>query len=225
MGGREPQWQLPAEALDQEGWCAIRTTSFIFPGHPQETTENSVDVGHLRYVHGYDNVDRVERVSVDGPYLDGKFTFRRARKIAGIVNLVFKVSARTHCAGLGYSLVEIHERSIGMDTRMWVLATPVDGTLIDLTLVSQVREVRNPKRWFAGLGFLPVRWRAPLMNRYIAAQQRKDVAQDLIIWVNKQYEPRPRLCRSDGEIMTYRRYCAQFYPDGRGSGDSTTSSG
>ena len=43
-----------------------------FPGHPQETTENSVDLGHLRYVHGYGSVDRIEPVSVDGPCLESR---------------------------------------------------------------------------------------------------------------------------------------------------------
>ena len=66
--------------------------------------------------------------------------------------------------------VEIHERSIGMDLRLWVLATPVDGTLIDLSLVSQARGIRNPKRWIAGLGFLTRRLRAPIMNRFMASQ-------------------------------------------------------
>ena len=36
--------------------------------------------------------------------------------------------------GLGYSFVEVREHSIGMDLRLWVLATPVDGALIDFTL-------------------------------------------------------------------------------------------
>ena len=40
-----------------------------------------------------------------------------------------------------------------MDLRLWVLATPVDGTLIDLSLASQVKEIRKPKRWVAGMGF------------------------------------------------------------------------
>ena len=100
-----------------------------------------------------------------------------------------------------------------MDMRLWVLATPVDGTLIDLSLVSQVREIRNPKRVILGLGFLPVALRAPIMNRLMASQQREDVLQDVIIWSNKQYRSRPRLCRSDGKIMPFRYYCAQFYPD------------
>ena len=59
--------------------------------------------------------------------------------------------------------------------RLWVLATPVDGTLIDLTLVSQVREIRNLRRWIAGLGFLPPRLRVPIMNKFMAEQQHEGV--------------------------------------------------
>ena len=150
---------------------------------------------------------------VDGPYLESRFNFRSSRTIARIATLKFDISATTRIFGLGYSFVEIHERSIGMDLRMWVLATPVDGTLIDLSLVSQAREIRNPKRWIAGLGFLPMRLRAPIMNRFMAAQQHGDVLQDVTIWGRKQYRARPRLCRSDGEIMPFRHYCSQFYSD------------
>ncbi len=212
IDGRAPQWRLPAEAPDQTGWSRMEISTLRFPGHPQETTENSVDLGHLRYVHGYDSVDRPERASVDGPLLKSRFSFRRTQKIAGIFNVTMDVSADTSIYGLGYSFVEIRENSIGMDLRLWVLAAPVDGALIDLSLASQVREIRKPKRWVAGLGFLPVALRARTMNKFIAAFQRHDVRQDLIIWRNKNYLPRPRLCRSDGEVMTYRRYCAQFYP-------------
>ena len=53
------------------------------------------------------------------------------------------------------------------------------------------------------------------MNKFMATLQHKDVLQDVVIWSRKRYRPRPRLCRSDGEIMPYRAYCAQFYPDPR----------
>ena len=211
--GREPQWRLPQDPLDHAGWSDHRINTLRFPGHPQETTENSVDLAHLRYVHGYDNVDPVVEFSVDGPLLETRFNFKRTRTVARFATMTFEVSASTHIFGLGYSFVEIHERSIGMDMRLWVLATPVDGNLIDMSLVSQVREIRNPKRMIVGLGFLPVRWRAPIMNRIMSSQQREDVLQDLIIWENKEYRSRPRLCRSDGRIMPFRYYCAQFYPD------------
>ena len=215
LDGRGPQWDLPSEPMEQDGWTNHEIRTLRFAGHPQETTENSVDLGHLRYVHGYDSVVRVEPASMDGAHLVSRFDFRRVRTIAGFAKMTFDVSAVTHVYGLGYSFVDISERSIGMNMRLWILATPVDGKLIDLSIVSQVREIRSPKRWVLGMGFLPTRFRAPLMNRFIVTQQRGDVLQDVIIWSRKRYESRPRLCRSDGEIMPFRAYCAQFYPDSR----------
>ena len=211
IDGRESQWRLPTDLSDQTGWSALSVRTLRFPGHPQDTTENSVDLAHLLFVHGYGNVDRVGEVSVDGAYFRSDFDFRRNYRIARILPFNLDVSTNTHIFGLGYSFVVIREKSIGMDMRLWVLSTPVDGTLIDLSLVSQVREIRNPKRRVAGLGFLPVGLRAPLMNRFIAAQQEQDVLRDVVIWSRKRYRSLPRLSRADGEIMTFRAYCAQFY--------------
>ncbi len=211
-GQDEPRWDLPAESPDQTGWCSLRVRTFRFPGHPQETTENSVDLAHLRFIHGYDSVTRWESLSVDGHLLESQFDFLSKRNICGVASLTFNVSASAHIYGLGYSYVEIHEKSIGMDMRMWILASPVDGVLIDMTLASQVREIRNPKRVVAGLRFLPVKLRAPVMNRFIASSQDRDVKDDIVVWSRKKYLSRPRLCRSDGEVMPFRAYCAQFYP-------------
>ena len=61
--------------------------------------------------------------------------------------------------------------------------------------------------------FLPPRLPTRLMNEFILSAQKRDVMQDVTIWSRKRYRPRPRLCRSDGEIGLYRRYCEQFYPD------------
>ena len=212
IGGRAPQWHLPAEEPDLAGWSGLHIWTSRFAGHPQETTENSVDLAHLRFVHGYDSVDRLEPLSVDGHRLDSRFEFIRTRRIARIGAVRLDVAADTLVCGLGYSFVQIRERSIGMDMRLWILATPVDGTMIDLSVVSQTGEIRRPNRWIAGLGFLPTRLRAPVMNKFIAAFEKRDVLQDVPIWSSKQYRSRPRLARSDGEIMAYRAYCAQFYP-------------
>lgn len=191
----------------------MESWSVRFPGHPQETTENSVDIGHLHYVHGYNSVNRTGSVSIDGPYLKSCFDFKRTQTIAGIKVFTYDVSAVTHVHGLGYSFVEIHEREIDMETRLWVLATPIDGRLVELVLVSQVRRILKPKRPIVGMRFLPSRLRTRLMNKIIISAQKRDVLQDVVIWERKRYRPRPLLCRSDGEIGPYRRYCRQFYPD------------
>ena len=219
IGGRAAQWNLPADQPDQAGWSDLQIRASRFPGHPQEVAENSVDMAHFRYVHGYDRVARTEPVTVDGPCLESRFDFSSTRRIARIATLTFDFSVCTQLVGLGYSFVEFRELSIGMDMRIWILATPVDGTLIDLSVVSQVGEIRNPRRRVAGLGFLPLKLRAPVMNKFMASLQKRDVLQDVTIWSRKQYRSRPRLCRSDGEIMMYRTYCAQFYPHPLDSND------
>ena len=213
IDGRQSQWHLPADEPDQAGWSGLHIWTSRFAGHPQETTENSVDLAHLRYVHGYDSVSRVEALTVDGHLLLSDFDFATTRKITRFASTKLKVSAKTLVAGLGYSFGEIREHTIGLDMRLWILATPVDGTIIELSVVSQTGEIRGPNRWIAGLGFLPVRLRAPIMNRIMASFERRDVLQDVPIWSAKSYRSRPRLARSDGEIMRYRAYCSQFYPD------------
>ena len=123
-----------------------------------------------------------------------------------------EVSAVTHVHGLGFSFVEVREKTIGMDSRLWVLSTPVDGELVELTLVSQAREVARPGRYIVGLGFLPRKLRNRLMNRILIYEERRFVAQDVVIWERKRYQSPPRLCRADGPIGKYRLYCRQFYP-------------
>ena len=140
-----------------------------------------MDLAHLRYVHGYDNVKQVGRTSVDGAVLKTYFEFRRTRRIAGIVKVVFDVAAETRVFGFAYSFVGVRERFIGMDSRLWVFATPVDGKLVEMVLVGQMREMRRPKRPIVGLRFLPLSLRAPIMNEVILSEQERDVTQDVEI--------------------------------------------
>ncbi len=212
IDGREPQWSLPEDPPDQGDWSGLQIRTTRFAGHPQETTENSVDIAHLRYVHGYGSVSRVDPLAIDGACLTSRFDFTTVRRVAKVGRLTLKISANARIFGLGFSLVEIYEHTVGMDMRLWILATPVDGTEIDLTQISQVREIRKPRRLIAGLGFLPTRWRAPAMNWFVASRQQEDVEQDVVIWGRKEYLPRPRLNRADGEITAFRNYCSQFYP-------------
>ena len=210
--GRPPQWHLPEEPPVGNDWCDLEIRTVRFRGHVQEIAENSVDLAHLRHVHGYGNVQPVGSPTVDGSHLLARFEFVRRATWCGVAS-TYRVSAAAHVHGLGYSFVNIQEHSIGMELRLWVLATPVDGTLVDLLLASQIREIRKPKRLIVGLGFLPPRFRTRVMNRLVASTQMRDVQQDVVIWQRRQYRPHPRLSRSDGDIGRYRRYCRQFYPD------------
>ena len=213
INGRGVQWNLPESPPTGADWSDMAFHRFQFASHPQETAENSVDLAHLLYVHGYDNVTPVGTVSVHGAYLKSCFDFKRRRRIAGLFDVEFSVSAVTHVHGFGFSFVEIREHSIGMDARLWVLSAPINPTEIELTLVSQIRDFPKPKRFIVGLGFVPTRLRTRLMNGVMIRAQKRDVDQDVIIWERKKFLSQPRLSRADSEIALYRRYCKQFYGD------------
>ncbi len=208
------------EPAEKEGWSSLERRSVRFAGHPQETTENSVDFSHLNYVHGFGEVNRAAPLLIEGHRLESRFDFQSTKPITKLGRVTFDISTTTLVYGLGISCVDIREHSIGMDMRLWVLATPIDGTLVEMTLFSQVREIRSPKRFFVGLGFLPLRMRAPIMNKFIASYQIRDVKKDVIIWNRKKYRSRPRLFRLDGDIMPFRRYCRQFYPEAQVTANS-----
>ena len=209
---RPPQWPMPDEQEDAQGWSFLERKSVRFAGHPQETTENSVDYSHLNYVHGFGGVSRTAPLVIEGHRLESRFDFQSRKPITRFAHVTFDISASTFVYGLGVSFVEVREHSIGMDLRLWVLATPIDGTNVEVTLFSQVKEITSPRRLLVGLGFLPKKFRAPLMNKFIAAYQIQDVKKDVIIWNRKKYRSRPRLFRLDGDIMPFRKYCEQFYP-------------
>ena len=215
--GRTPKWHLPEEPPTGADWSTVRSTTLRFRGHPQETTENSVDLEHLGYTHGYHDVEPTAPLAIDGAYLKSCFDFKTVRTFAGVINVHSDISTVTHVHGLGFSFVEIHERTVGMDARMWVLATPEAEMQLELTLATQVREIRKPGRFFAGLGFLPVPLRHRLMSRFFLSEERRFVEQDVVIWRRKQYKVPPRLSRADGPIGKYRLYCRQFYLELRGN--------
>ena len=211
-GGRPPEWHLPDGPPPGAEWCKLGFRTLRFPGHVQQLAENSVDFGHLAYIPGYDNVTPLGSMSVEGAYLRSTFEFKRVRRLAGM-DMVHEVTADTHIYGLGYSFVEIHEKSIDMRARYWVLATPVDSKRVELVLVNQVLQIRRPRRRIMGLRFLPMNLRHRVMNQILLAQQKRDVQQDVVIWERMRYCHQPRLCRADGPIGAYRRYCRQFYPE------------
>ena len=210
--GQPPYFRLPLDRRDEDGWTAVGLRTFRLTSHPEHTAENSVDLAHFSYIHGYHDVHQQGSVTVDGAHLRSAFNFKRERSVLG-GRLLFDVSVVTDLYGMGYSAVDIAEHTIPFRSRFWVLATPLDGTYMDLVLANQTQETDRVKRPIMGLGFLPKRTRAQLMNYILLEGQVKDVEQDVPIWNRRVFRPRPMLNSKDGKIMLFRRYCSQFYPE------------
>jgi nitrite reductase/ring-hydroxylating ferredoxin subunit len=206
--GNLPHWEVPD--LDLDGWSPLRKTTWPLRSHPQETSENSVDLRPLAEVHGYEQPRLLSGPDVDGPHLTARYSFVRKPGALRLLarKLEIEFVARVH--GLGYSLVTATVASLGLQTRHFALATPTDGEQIELRVAISIgppppraRALPRPV-WSALVAAL-----SPLAFREFCA----DVRQDFRIWENKVYAERPLLAKGDGPIPLYRRWCRQFYPE------------
>jgi nitrite reductase/ring-hydroxylating ferredoxin subunit len=207
--GNAPSWEPPE--VDQESWLPLRGETLELDSHPQETTENSVDLGHLSVVHGYEAVSVLEPLEVHGPYLTAKYTMTRVNPWFGFLPAIVN-AFRVHVWGLGYSMVEIHTQNFDFHFRLFILPMPTDGKRTQLRVALSVRRDCTAAGVSPILGLLPRAVFLPILQKASLARIVGDVRQDFDIWQNKKYVQPPLLVGGDGPIGPYRRYCRQFYP-------------
>ncbi|UJR86856.1 aromatic ring-hydroxylating oxygenase subunit alpha [Sandaracinus amylolyticus] len=207
--GEAPTFRIPHLDDAHDGSMPMLDRVFELRGHPQETSENSVDVGHFGPVHGYSNVKIVEPLRVDGASLTTTYSMDRpmipGRPKLGSVHAVFQI----HVHGLGYSMVEVKVPSLGFESRHYVLATPTERERVRLRVGFSVRR-----------GTLRLPFASRIARDLVEAVFMQvgirvfahDVGQDFEIWKNKRYVHPPQLAVGDGPVGTYRRWARQFYP-------------
>jgi phenylpropionate dioxygenase-like ring-hydroxylating dioxygenase large terminal subunit len=206
--GAPPAWEVPA--IDAEGWRPLRTRVWALRGHPQETTENSVDVGHFGVVHGYSRVETLGEASTDGPYLTARYAMTRRSPFGGApVRAEFEV----HVWGLGFSFVEARIAKLDLAFRFFVLPRPLDGERIELRVCQSMRPIARSRRVHPGLALVPRALLSGFIDRATFANYGHDVSQDFEIWRHKRYVHPPALAAGDGPIGLYRRWARQFYPE------------
>jgi len=208
--GDTPQWEPPA--LEQEGWLAPPTTVLRLRGHPQETSENSVDSGHFGALHEYEQLEATREPVVDGPRFSVGYGFVRPRGF--MANQKLRAKIEIQLFGLGISVVQTHVESLGLHVRNYVLATPVDGDLIDLHLGLSLREPASYGSVHPALSWLPRPLVRQLLSRLAFRGLVDDVRQDEPIWTHKAHLHPPGLAEGDGPIGKYRQWARQFYPGG-----------
>ena len=197
-GPEPPAWSVPD--LDADGWTAVSCRHYVLRDHPQETTENSVDLGHFAIVHGYRNVRMVRDLVVDGPYLNTAYALEQPLPFSRWA-LAFEFE--THIFGLGYSLVNVRLPRLDIDARLWVLPTPIDEERLTLRLAASVRAAPRGQPWR--------RFVDAVLTQLVLFGFAYGARQDFPIWENKRYLERPALALGDGPIGAYRRWARQFY--------------
>ena len=204
--GRAPAWRIPEVAGNVQHRVLTRRT---LRSHPQATTENSVDFSHLSYVHGYQALEQVGKTTIDGPRLTARYKFTRRMLAPGLRWGRLPVDITISVWGLGVSFVEIQSPTTGLEVLQWVLATPVDGALIDLWLGV---DPRPPKRR-SFLGHLPKWLNEAVVPKILLRELVMDVMKDAAIWKHQRYVAEPMFSGGERDMHQFRRYCAQFYPE------------
>lgn len=191
--GRAPEWEVPA--LEDDGWNRIRGRRFQIATHPQETTENSVDLGHFTQVHGFVDGQITSQVRTEGPLLTTAYRAYHPLHLPGLRPIPVDYAVKVW--GLGYSQVDVEVRPLGLELRVWVLPIPRDQENIDLVIGASTKKKLGPLGTLARL----------VAHRMVCSE----VEQDLDVWTYKTFLPQPALAKGDGPIAEYRRWAGQFY--------------
>ena len=206
---RTPAWRVPD--LCRAGWDRRVIKRRRLRTHPQVTTENSVDFGHLSYIHGYRDLKQLSPTRIEGPCLTSRYAFTRHMLTYGLRRLSFSVNIEISVWGLGVSLVDVQSPATGLKVRQWILAVPIDGETMDLWLCVDPQEAPRVS-W---LRLLPAWISRVLVPRVLLHELDLDVTKDSKIWASHRYEPNPVLSKGDHDVHRFRRYSEQFYPPRR----------
>ena len=205
-----PKWEMPEE--DQTDWTEIKTKEYILSAHPQEITENSVDLGHFSVVHKYKNVREIKAAYSDGPFLKGSYGFEREPfGLFGAASKGIKAEFDFFILGLGYSFVEVTLPVMQLKTRQYVLPLPIEENKTRILIGMSVNKKYSPAKIHPALQLFPRVLTNKLLLNVGFSGYANDVSQDFKIWENKTYLNHPALAKGDGPIGRYRMWAKQFY--------------
>lgn len=207
--GRAPTWEVPDRSVD--GFSSLHAKTYALDGHPQETSENSVDLGHLGTLHSFFDVEMTSPLTVDGAYLSASFAFSRSAGVFGRRD-AFRASYTAHVHGLGYSFVEVDIPMFGLRTQQYVFATPTDAGRLALTIAMRAATPAKAGAINPLFRLLPERPLRELLSTMIMFGYRSEVERDIAVWTHKRYLDAPALADGDGPIGRYRRWAKQFHP-------------
>jgi len=189
----EPMWEIPeVEQLADPAFTPYMKSSYEIGTCLQEMAENSVDPAHFEFVHGTDDVGIVESYEQDGP----RATMLSAQKYVtprGVIE--GRIDVYTHGPGFAMTMF-----SGIIDALLVATSTPITDEH------SQVRfnfTVRNPDGDETTTN----------LAKAFVAMINQQLQEDQPIWEHKEHLPTPALADTDGPIMKFRRWYAQFYAE------------
>ncbi len=203
--GEAPSWEFGGFPEHRDsGWSEWSHQTWRLRARIQDVAENDADVSHSPVMHGFtDDIPALE-LTTEGPRLHWLMRARLnlgAFGVPRIPGLPDRVPSEISVTRWGMSLGWVRNylffpREFQFRTQTLATTTPIDADHVQLTVRHRIRKM-------PAITKLVLRNYARLFNR--------TVEQDIVIWENKIYRPRPVASRSDWAILKFRQWSRQFY--------------
>jgi len=190
--GRSPDWEIPAIAeYGQEKWTRCKQMTWEINSCNQEMAENQVDAAHFCYLHGTVGLPKTTTTIVNKHHLHTVSTTRMTTP-GGEVDGQIEVNAY----GFGFTTTRFNGI---VETLLISSATPIHENRCKLWFSFTIKQFGGAEIT-QGIG------------RAFVKEISRQLEQDIPIWENKIYLPRPLLCDGDGPIGKFRVWSKNFYP-------------
>lgn len=190
-----PKWEIPEvpEFGDPEHYRQMEPKDFIVNAAWQELAENGVDSAHFRYVHNTDVVPQLDSYDTDGFVANMRST-QKFPTPRGVVD--GRIDSDTY--GPGFGVVRF---SGIVDTVNLGCNTPITAGQCHLRFNFSVKRLGDADT-------------TSTVGQAFVDEVTKQVQEDIPIWENKAFIPRPALADTDGPYMKFRKWAGQFYAEG-----------
>lgn len=203
-----PQWELPelAEFGANSGFSEVFRRRYTLNCHWQEVAETQVDAAHIQAhlveyqvaMNGGIKPDvvpmpTVDRYSTEGPVAEIRIVQDFPTPQGAVVGHI-----DTDVHGPGYAATWFTGL---VDTLLLGCATPTGPGSCEVRFSFVVRSTGDAGET------------SSLGEAFINEIHERTI-EDVELWENKAYVPRPALAHGDGPIMAFRRWCEQFYAEG-----------
>lgn len=186
-----PSWDLPhIPCMEDEGWVGDQRGTWTADTAVQEIAENSVDVAHLKYLHGAPVVPPVE--------VQYKDHFMRMDIGKGYI------VGETWGAGSASTVTFTQD---GASATLFSYTQPVSRELTRMNMSFRHKDYPAGSRELA----IAKKLIEHMVHETEGETSAGFESVDMVIWNNKKYRHNPLLCDGDGPVLAFRKWFRQFY--------------
>lgn len=197
-----PTWKMPNFITDESH--PKHYQSWVLRAHPQEILENGLDSMHFDALHGFKEIETLEKIFIEDHFFRTKYAYL----CEGLSDSLARQEVEISMYGMGYVLANVNNSQYGLDMQTLVMVTPIDKESINFTVVLNISQM-NFQKIYPILKCIPSKWLNAIVSKFIFKRGIEVILEDFAIWENKKYIENPSFIPAD--VIKFRQWAQQFY--------------